>query len=92
MKENNMTFLVSLLGRHYRLTNCEQSTIGNISGSTAWQTSGEQAKQHAMEAMKAASEGRDPAKDGFGKVEEMAGKVTGCEGMQKEGAESAKKH
>jgi len=39
--------------------------------------------------MKAASEGRD-ATQGYGKVEEVAGKVTGCEGMQEEGAASKK--
>jgi hypothetical protein len=36
--------------------------------------------------MKAASSGRDPATSGYGKVEEIAGKVVGCEGMEKEGA------
>jgi hypothetical protein len=41
--------------------------------------------------MKYASEGRDPSKDGYGKAEELAGKVAGCEGMEKEGAASAKK-
>lgn len=38
--------------------------------------------------MKAASANRDPATDGYGKAEEIAGKLTGCEGMEKEGAES----
>ena len=41
--------------------------------------------------MKAASANRDPSTDGYGKVEEMAGRVTGCEGMEKEGNASAKK-
>ncbi|KAK6841409.1 hypothetical protein PG995_000504 [Apiospora arundinis] len=50
---------------------------------------GEQAKAHAVGVMKAASEGRD-ATQGYGKVEEVAGKVTGCEGMQEEGAASKK--
>ncbi len=40
--------------------------------------------------MKAANEGRDPAASGWGKAEEVAGKVTGCEGMQQEGAASKK--
>lgn len=39
--------------------------------------------------MKQASANRDPAKDGYGKVEEVAGKVAGCEGMESEGKESA---
>lgn len=38
--------------------------------------------------MKAASANRDPAQSGFGKVEEVAGKMTGCEGMEKEGEQS----
>lgn len=38
--------------------------------------------------MKAASANRDANRDGFGKVEEMAGKAAGCEGMEKEGAAS----
>jgi uncharacterized protein YjbJ (UPF0337 family) len=38
--------------------------------------------------MKAASANRDPQQSGFGKVEEVAGKLTGCEGMEKEGAQS----
>lgn len=37
--------------------------------------------------MKAASSERD-ASSGYGKVEEVAGKMTGCEGMEKEGAQS----
>lgn len=41
--------------------------------------------------MQAATEHRDPARDGFGKVEEVAGKLTGCEGMKQEGAASANK-
>ena len=39
--------------------------------------------------MKAAGEKREPAQ-GFGKVEELAGKAVGCDGMAKEGAESVK--
>ena len=41
--------------------------------------------------MKAASAARDPQQQGMGKVEELAGKAVGCEGMEKEGAESKKK-
>jgi hypothetical protein len=40
--------------------------------------------------MKAASANRDPAQKGFGGIEEKAGNMVGCEGMQKEGAESKK--
>ena len=38
--------------------------------------------------MKAASKQRDAQRDGYGKVEELAGKAAGCEGMEKEGAAS----
>lgn len=38
--------------------------------------------------MKQASESRNPNQSGFGKAEEIAGKAVGCEGMEKEGAES----
>lgn len=37
--------------------------------------------------MQRAGENRDTSQ-GYGKAEEMAGKLTGCEGMQKEGAAS----
>lgn len=69
-------------------TNFPQETIGNVTGSKEWQESGSATKQHAVDAMKKASEGRDPAKDGYGKAEEIAGKITGCEGMKEEGAAS----
>jgi hypothetical protein len=40
--------------------------------------------------MKAANADRDPQRDGYGKAEEIAGKMAGCEGMQEEGAASRK--
>jgi len=40
--------------------------------------------------MKAASENRDSSQQGLGGVEQAAGNLVGCEGMQKEGAESKK--
>jgi len=69
-----------------------QSVIGSVTGSHAWTTSGEQDKAHAKSQLQAASEGRDPSKAGYGAAEEMAGKVTGCEWMQKEGAASKSHH
>ncbi|KOS21877.1 hypothetical protein ESCO_002059 [Escovopsis weberi] len=63
-------------------------TIGKMSGSESWKTSGEQNKADAVRAMQKATEKRDPNRDGYGKVEEMVGNLTGCEGMQKEGAAS----
>lgn len=59
-----------------------------MTGSAAWTDSGATDKQAGIEGMKAASANRDPATDGYGKAEEIAGKLTGCEGMEKEGAES----
>lgn len=41
--------------------------------------------------MKAASQNRDPATDGYGKAEEVLGKAVNCEGMENEGAESKTK-
>jgi len=41
--------------------------------------------------MQAANQNRDPARDGYGQVEEVAGKLTGCEGMRQEGAASKQK-
>lgn len=64
--------------------------MGSVTGSKEWQSSGSETKQHAVEAMKAASANRDPQQDGYGKVEEFAGKATGCEGMEQEGAASKK--
>ncbi|KAK3487474.1 uncharacterized protein B0T23DRAFT_455657 [Neurospora hispaniola] len=65
-----------------------EAAIGNITGSHAWTSSGEQDKAHAKASLRAASEGRDPATSGYGSVEETAGKLTGCEWMKKEGAAS----
>lgn len=61
-----------------------------MTGSHAWQSSGEQTKAHAAGVMKAAGEARDASKQGYGRLEEMAGNLTGCEGMQHEGAASKK--
>jgi len=59
-----------------------------MTGSHAWTTSGEQDKAHAKASLQAAAQNRDPSSAGYGKVEEMAGKITGCEGMKYEGAAS----
>ena len=61
-----------------------------MTGSHAWTKSGEQAKAYGVASMKAASEQRDPVKQGFGGAEAIAGKVVGCEGMAKEGEASRK--
>jgi len=80
----------SLLSRSNQLTHVSlhQSAVGAATGSEAWNASAASDKQAGIDAMKAASENRDANRDGFGKVEEMAGKAAGCEGMEKEGAAS----
>ncbi len=70
------------------ITYLNQSTIGSVTGSQSWATSGEHDKTHAVAAMQAAVENRDPTKAGYGRAEEIAGKLTGCEGMKQEGAAS----
>jgi uncharacterized protein YjbJ (UPF0337 family) len=67
-----------------------QETIGNVTGNEAWKSSGTQDKSQAVDAMKSASANRDPNTQGYGGIEEKAGSLVGCEGMQKEGAESKK--
>ncbi|KAH7085771.1 hypothetical protein BKA63DRAFT_401863 [Paraphoma chrysanthemicola] len=67
-----------------------EETIGNVTGNQAWKASGVQDKEQAVDAMKSASANRDPNQQGLGGIEEKAGNLVGCEGMQKEGAESKK--
>ncbi|KAI0603060.1 hypothetical protein F4775DRAFT_10746 [Biscogniauxia sp. FL1348] len=82
----------SLVGGHAEyMKGAAESTIGNLTGSQAWTTSGEQAKSHAVDSMKAAGEARDASSRGYGRAEQKMGEMTGCKGMMKEGAASAKK-
>ncbi|KAM7216909.1 hypothetical protein V8F06_007672 [Rhypophila decipiens] len=82
----------SLLAGHAEfIKGSAESAIGSITGSHAWTTSGEQDKAHAKSNMKAAAEVRDSAAKGYGHVEEVAGKWTGCEGMKEEGKISAER-
>lgn len=67
-----------------------KETIGNVTGSEAWKASGAQDKEQGVDAMKAASANRDPQSQGLGGIEEKAGSLVGCEGMQQEGAASKK--
>jgi uncharacterized protein YjbJ (UPF0337 family) len=60
-----------------------------LSGNHAWKSSGEQDKAAGLSTMKAAGEQRN-ADQGYGKIEEIAGNVTGCDGMKNEGAASKK--
>ncbi|KAF2706916.1 hypothetical protein K504DRAFT_459347 [Pleomassaria siparia CBS 279.74] len=65
-----------------------EEAIGNVTGAHAWKSSGVQDKEAAVADMKKAGEARDATQKGFGGVEEKVGGLVGCEGMQKEGAES----
>ncbi|KAL2017083.1 hypothetical protein VTK56DRAFT_2606 [Thermocarpiscus australiensis] len=80
-----------LSGHAEYIKGAAESTIGSITGSHAWTASGEQDKAHARASMQAAAEHRDPNKSGYGRAEEIAGKLTGCEGMKHEGAASKRK-
>lgn len=62
--------------------------VGSVTGSEDWKNSAEADKQAGIDAMKAASENRAPQQSGWGKVEEVAGKAVGCEGMENEGEQS----
>jgi hypothetical protein len=59
-----------------------------LTGNQSWAQSAERDKEQGIATMKAASANRDPQQSGMGKVEEMAGKAVGCEGMESEGAQS----
>jgi len=65
-----------------------EETVGNVTGSKDWQESGKKDSQSGIEEMKAASanSSSEPAASSIGgKVEQMAGKAVGCEGMEGEG-------
>ncbi|KAM0433426.1 hypothetical protein ACHAPT_004304 [Fusarium lateritium] len=85
-----------LIGSHYQYAKgAAEATVGVITGSHAWKASGEQDKAAGLAALKKAGEMReqqDPNhQHGYGKAEEIAGKVTGCQGMEREGHASAHK-
>ncbi|KAF6807153.1 hypothetical protein CSOJ01_08341 [Colletotrichum sojae] len=85
---NNQPGLVA--GHAEYIKGAAEATIGNVTGSHAWTSSGEQDKAHAASTMKAAGEQRDASTQGYGKVEETLGKAVGCEGMVNEGKASKK--
>ncbi|KAF9740470.1 hypothetical protein PMIN06_007649 [Paraphaeosphaeria minitans] len=67
-----------------------EEMVGQVTGLPNWKSSGQEDKTAAVDAMKKASENRDPSQ-GMGGIEEKAGNLVGCEGMQKEGADSKNK-
>ncbi|WYZ38252.1 hypothetical protein EsH8_III_000166 [Colletotrichum jinshuiense] len=67
-----------------------EAAIGDVTGSHAWKSSGEQDKAHAASTLKAAGQQRDASTQGYGKFEEAAGAAFGCDGMKQEGAASKK--
>ncbi|CAG8972197.1 hypothetical protein HYALB_00007339 [Hymenoscyphus albidus] len=70
-----------------------ESTIGAVTGSEEWKKSGEKDMGDGIGTMKEANAQRqgEPAPSGLGKAEEVAGKVAGCEGMEKEGIQRQEK-
>jgi len=69
-------------------------TIGNVTGSKEWQESGKSDAQAGIDEMKTANQQNtsEPAASGIGgRVEELAGKAAGCEGMESEGKERQEK-
>ncbi|KAI6835591.1 hypothetical protein D0869_11075 [Hortaea werneckii] len=79
----------SLVGGHAQyVKGAAEGAVGSVTGADDWKSSADQDKQAGIDAMKQASANRDPNQSGFGKAEELAGKAAGCEGMEKEGAES----
>lgn len=72
-----------------------QETIGQATGSEAWRSSGADEKAAGIKEMKDAGEARKAASadghPGYGKTEELAGKIVGCEGMENEGKDSERK-
>ncbi|OAR00609.1 hypothetical protein LLEC1_07654 [Akanthomyces lecanii] len=88
MSDTNQSQQPSLVAGHAQYVKGQAETIiGNVTGSEPWKASGEQDKAAGQATMQKAGEQRDPS-SGFGKAEELAGKATGCEGMQREGAAS----
>ncbi|PVH69667.1 hypothetical protein DL98DRAFT_564366 [Cadophora sp. DSE1049] len=68
----------SMLGGHAQYAKgYVEETVGNLTGSKEWQESGK----------KDAEAGIGEMKRNGGRVEELAGKAAGCEGMEKEGTE-----
>ncbi|KAK3181882.1 hypothetical protein K4F52_006785 [Lecanicillium sp. MT-2017a] len=90
MTDNNQNE-PSLIGGHAQYAKgTVESTIGNVTGSQPWKDSGEQDKAAGQATMARAGDQRD-SNQGYGKVEEVAGNLTGCDGMKKEGAQSQDK-
>ncbi|KAL3420013.1 hypothetical protein PVAG01_08512 [Phlyctema vagabunda] len=91
----------SLIGGHAQFAKgYVEEALGNATGSREWQESGKADSAQGIQAMKAAGEQRktDPQTGAAGgvnpttaKMEEVAGRLAGCEGMEKEGAEKLQK-
>ncbi|PMD62449.1 uncharacterized protein K444DRAFT_557505 [Hyaloscypha bicolor E] len=84
-----------MLGGHVQYAKgYTEETIGNVTGSKEWQENGKKDTQEGINEMKAANAAKasEPAASGIGgRVEELAGKAAGCEGMEKEGLERQEK-
>ncbi|KAH7355329.1 hypothetical protein BKA65DRAFT_425492 [Rhexocercosporidium sp. MPI-PUGE-AT-0058] len=79
----------SMIGGHAQYAKgYVEETVGNLIGSKEWQESGKTDAEAGIGEMKAANQQRtsEPAASRIGsRVEELAGKAAGCEGMEKEG-------
>ncbi|CRK15609.1 hypothetical protein BN1723_010737, partial [Verticillium longisporum] len=83
MSDQNTNQQPGLVAGHAEyIKGAAESAIGSVTGSHAWTSSGEQDKAHAASSMKAAAEARDASTQGYGKIEEAAGKTFGCEGIK----------
>ncbi|KAH7131585.1 hypothetical protein B0J13DRAFT_562881 [Dactylonectria estremocensis] len=81
-----------LISSHYQYAKgAAEATVGVLTNSQAWKASGEQDKAAGLAALKRVGEQRsEHPEQGYGKVEQMAGKIVGCEGMMREGDASIK--
>ncbi|BFZ54098.1 hypothetical protein PYCC9005_001130 [Savitreella phatthalungensis] len=80
-----------------------EETIGNLTGSAAWQTSGKEIQEEAKSQMREAAERSDRVDTDVsntrqptdslareGALEQKIGSLVGCEGMEQQGAEKSK--
>jgi len=81
----------SMLGGHIQYAKgVVEETIGKVTSSHPWQESGKQDTAAGIKEMKKANAQNtsEPAQSDLGgKIEEVAGRAAGCEGMEREGLE-----
>jgi len=91
MSSNTDTNSASLLSGHAQYAKgYVEETIGNVTRNKEWQDSGKNDAKAGIDEMKTASQQNNstPTQSGLGgKIEEVAGKAVGCDGMAEEGKE-----